>query len=321
MKKFVIILVAVIIFIIVMITSLVVYAQDNVRDTPKLEEKVSQEIKYLDNYITSLLGHFNGLTIGEDVFQTTPNESQIEKQSTQVGTASKQESSQGGVEEGSDSLSNGTKNSNKESGGEEKTTTSGGNGSQGNQSSQNNAQNSILLKEGKYTIDWKAIQSQIEQLYQTWNTISIDLHALNIDGNSILAFSDGLNNATKHIKNKDKAKSMEELENLHQLLFKYKESYNEKSNEGELLYIEIQAVGAYVDITNDNWQKASDKLSQAEIRFSSLLNTVTQEIQNQTTLNQCYILINELRNAVNLKDKEIFYIQYQNFINKIEMLM
>ena len=44
---------------------------------------------------------------------------------------------------------------------------------------------------------------QIEQIYQIWNTVSLDLHSLNIEGSSILAFSDGLNKSTQAIKSKD----------------------------------------------------------------------------------------------------------------------
>lgn len=44
------------------------------------------------------------------------------------------------------------------------------------------------------------IQTEIEQTYQVWNTISIDLYTLNIDNSIILAFNDNLNKATQAIK-------------------------------------------------------------------------------------------------------------------------
>jgi len=38
-------------------------------------------------------------------------------------------------------------------------------------------------------------------------------------------------------------------------------------------------------------------------------------------MSQCYVLINELKKAVNLKDKEIFFIEYRNLMSKMEIII
>lgn len=162
---------------------------------------------------------------------------------------------------------------------------------------------------------------QVEQIYQIWNTVSLDLHNLNIEGNSILAFSDGLNNSTQAIKNKDKAKAMEELAKLYELLPKYVQTYEPEAQKTKMLAIETQVVSSYVSVTNEKWQEAATTLTETEKQFANILNTVNENHENQTTMSQCYIIVNELRNAVNLKDKDIFYIQYHNFITKMGMLV
>lgn len=162
---------------------------------------------------------------------------------------------------------------------------------------------------------------QVEQIYQTWNTVSLDLHNLNIEGNSILAFSDGLNKSTQAIKSKDKAKAMEELVKLYELLPKYAQTYEPEAQKTKMLAIETQVVASYVSVTNEKWQDAATTLTEAEKQFANILNTVNENHENQTTMSQCYIIVNELRNAVNLKDKDIFYIQYHNFITKMGMLV
>lgn len=183
--------------------------------------------------------------------------------------------------------------------------------------------NSILGGSGKYEPDWDKIQSQIEQLYQTWNTVTIDLHALNIEGSSILAFSDSLNDATQNIKKKEKAKAMEQIATMHQLLTQYKKQYDGQSYTTLMLGIQNQIITAYVNVTNDKWNEANESLAQAENDFSTMLNTVSNQNQgkNQTVVNQCYILVNELKKASELKDKEIFFIQYQNLMTKMDLLV
>ncbi len=38
-------------------------------------------------------------------------------------------------------------------------------------------------------------------------------------------------------------------------------------------------------------------------------------------MSQCYISINELKKAVGLQDKEIFFIEYRNLMSKMEIIV
>lgn len=169
-------------------------------------------------------------------------------------------------------------------------------------------------------VKWDYIQSQIENLYQTWNTVSIDLYSLNIDRNSILSFSDVLNSSTQNIKKKDIRGSLEDTAKLYQFLPKYIQGCNQDNKETNIYSIKSGVVTAYVYVTNEKWQEAESQLSETEKQFASLLNSVNQEFKNQTSANQCYILVNELIKAVRLKDKDIFFIEYQNLMEKIETI-
>lgn len=300
MKKSIIILIISAAIVLFILSSLIVFA-GNEKQEPKLEDKVAQEIDYLDRYIVALLGDFNGISIETYLEKENSSNLQITKEQT--------------LQENTSQDNNGNETTGQEN-------TQSKNSSQSN-STQSNVQNnietntSILSNNENYSINWELIQKQIEELYQTWNTVSIDLHSLNIDSSSILSFSDFLNNSTQNIKKKDKEKSMESIIKLYQLLPKYSESYSPDSKETNMLKIQSKVVTAYVNVSNEKWQEAQDQLTEASSQFANLLNSVNQNFKNQTTANQCYILINELNKAVNLKDKDIFFIEYQNLIGKM----
>lgn len=276
MKKNTIILIATGLIIFILIFSAIVYATGNKKEET-IEEKVSQEIEYLNGYIVSLLGQYNGLSIGTSDFHTNHEE---------------------------------TSNDDKQSSEEESNTNSltGGN-------------NSILTSNGKYEPKWQTIKIQLEELYRTWNTINLDLYAINIDANSVLSFTNILNTATQNAQKQDKIKSMEAVNNLYQLLPQYKKGYLANDQSTQLLDLEAKVVNSYVLVTNEKWQDAENALAQAEQQFANLINSIMKQQNNQSTINQAYILVNELKRAVNLKDKEVFYIQYQNFIEKMEVLI
>lgn len=276
MKKNTIILIIAILLICIIIFSAIVYASSNKQDAT-IEEKVSQEIKYLNGYIVSLLGQYNGLNIGNSDFHTSNEEnSKDDKQSSEE---------------------------------------------ESNTNSLTGQNNTILITDQKYNPKWKKIKIQLEELYRTWNTINLDLYAVNIDSSAVLSFTDVLNSATQNAQKEDKQKSMEQVNNLYQLLPQYMRNYLPDEQKTQLLEIEAKVVSSYVNVTNENWGEAENLLSQAEEQFASLINTIMKEQSNQSTMNQAYILVNELRRAVSIQNKDIFFIQYQNFIEKMEMLI
>lgn len=309
MKKNVIIILVSIIVVILVLSSLVVFASNGKQELT-LEEKVTQEIKYIDNYLVSMLGDFNGLHVGNFLKEDNSSEWQFDSIQDNAKSNSNNQSS--------NSESNSSGNSEKSSQNQEESQSK--DHLINSKPNSKETQNGVLSNQGKYETQWETIQAQIENLYQTWNTISIDLNTLNVDGKSILAFNDFLNTSTQYIKKKDKAAAMEEIAKLYQLLPKYSEDYKPNSKETHVLEIKNAVVTAYVYVTNDDWEAAKKQLAGAITQFTSLLNSVGQNFQNQTLVNQCYILVNELNKAIGLQDKEIFFIQYQNLMGKMDII-
>ncbi len=309
MKKNVIIILVSIIVVILVLSSLVVFASTGKQELT-LEEKVTQEIKYIDNYLVSMLGDFNGLHIGSFLKEDNSSEWQFDSAQDNSKSQSNNETENG--------ESNSSNNSEKSSKNQEESQSR--DHLINSKPNSKETQNGVLANQGKYETQWETIQTQIENLYQTWNTISIDLNSLNVDGKSILAFNDFLNTSTQYIKKKDKAATMKEISKLYQLLPKYNADYKPNSKETNVLEIKNAVVAAYVYVTNDDWETAKKQLSGAVVQFTSLLNSVGQNFQNQTLVNQCYILVNELNKAIGLQDKEIFFIQYQNLMGKMDII-
>lgn len=287
-KKQIIIYIIAIIFVIVLISSIVVYANGK-EDDVTLEEKVSTEIDYLSSKLIGTLNQFNG-------FSFTGYDIQSKEEQNQTATSKQADT-------------NAQKNSE---------ITNESNASENNSS--NNNENQILAFKGSYPTNWNTIEYQIEEIYHTWNTVVIDLHALNVNSEIILKFSDILNQATQQIKNKNKKEAMLQLTNLYALLPEYAKSYQSDPQWANLLQIKSNIIDSYSFASNEQWNEAKINVQEAIKLFTEQLNSVSNSNQNQTTMNKVYILIHELDNAINLKDKEIFFIQYSSILEKIELL-
>ena len=292
MKKTIIIIIITVIAIIAISSSLIAFSNGNKEDD-QLEDKVTQELMYLDQYFVTMLGDFNGLIIGDNRLQETEPKIQTNINTNLSDQADKNQNNQG-----NDNLQQNSKVENKT----------------------DTVQNGILKNDQKYEAKWNKIQTEVEQIYQVWNTVSIDLYSLNIDNNSILAFNDGLNKATQAVKNKNKTNAMSELTKIYAKILDRK-AYDKDNRKMDLLTIQYNSVAAYTDVTTGKWDEANAKLTNAEKIFSNLLNTVTNDYTNQATMSQCYVSINELKKAVGLQDKEIFFIEYRNLMSKMEIIV
>ncbi len=293
MKKTIIIIIITVIAIIAISSSLIAFSNGNKEDD-QLEDKVTQELMYLDQYFVTMLGDFNGLIIGDNRLQETEPKIQ-----TNINTNLSDQADENQNNQGNDNLQQNSKVENKT----------------------DTVQNGILKNDQKYEAKWNKIQTEVEQIYQVWNTVSIDLYSLNIDNNSILAFNDGLNKATQAVKNKNKTNAMSELTKIYAKILDYRKAYDKDNRKMDLLTIQYNSVAAYTDVTTGKWDEANAKLTNAEKIFSNLLNTVTNDYTNQATMSQCYVSINELKKAVGLQDKEIFFIEYRNLMSKMEIIV
>ena len=51
--------------------------------------------------------------------------------------------------------------------------------------------------------------------------------------------------------------------------------------------------------------------------FTNILNSVNDEKQNQNKLSKTYVLLNELNNSIDLKDKDLYMIKYRNVMEEL----
>ena len=67
----------------------------------------------------------------------------------------------------------------------------------------------------------------------------------------------------------------------------------------------------------EKWDEVSNDIKSAIDLYSKLLTNTNMEPQKQSNISKGYIVINELQNAVNLKDKSIFLIKYKNALEEM----
>ena len=179
--------------------------------------------------------------------------------------------------------------------------------------------NSILVRKDD-KINWDDIKKEIEKMYSTWNTVLIDLNALNVNQDDLLKYTSVLDNVTIAVQKEDKKSTLFELANLYSLLAKYAKQYSKNDKKINLLDTKANVLDAYVLIEDERWDNMKNSIQKAQNSYNNIINSNLQTSQYINTINKAYILLNEMLKSINTKDKDIFYINYKNLMHEIDII-
>ena len=256
-------------------------------------DKMISEINFLDSKLTSLLNGLNNITL--DNFNIT-----VTKTSSNSSTK---------TSENSDS-------ENKAAQDEQSTQHTEQKDSSNTTTEQYELENNGILT-GNTDINWDEIKNEVEVLYTIIPTLTLDLYNNSINQDEILNFNKELDELTIVAKSEDKEQTLIKLANLYRYLPAYASNFTDNLEYISLLETKSNIFNSYVFVSINNWDEASNYLNKAIESYSRTLNNI-QSKSNIYNSNKTYIILNELQSAVNIKDKEVFFIKYKNFIEETE---
>ena len=76
-------------------------------------------------------------------------------------------------------------------------------------------------------------------------------------------------------------------------------------------------LSSFVQTSILDWANAKTTIGLAETKYKEMMEDVDYMKQQSYNLNKIYILIEELKNAINLEEVDLARIKYINFIEKV----
>ncbi len=255
-------------------------------------EKIHQEIQYLDTKLLSLINYLNNIDLQN--YKVT-----LTKVQTESDSPSNSQKNEEGSSSSEDSGENGTD--------KEETTIS------------KMEENTIVQDQGE--TDWKTIEGELEILSNTWNSIVLDLYKINVNSESIISFSNNINEAIIAVKNQDKNMSAMYLSKLYSFLPEFSLGTKQDEIKRETLLAKSYIVNAYAYVQTDNWDRVSEEIEKARVLFASLVNDARLVENNKRyNVNKSYIVIEELKNSLSKKEKGVFYVKYKNALEELNII-
>ena len=271
-----------------------------------LNDKIESELLYLDSKILSMANTLNNISFQNNKITTKSVE--LEKQSSST--------TEGDEDSGGESSSSG-KGGTSDSG----TSASKGQGTGGEENSINiyEIDKNLILNSRNKEIDWDLLKGEIENLYSTWGTISLDLKQSNVNEEDIQSFSKELDTTTKSIQENNKATTLSSLTNLYSLVTNYKSNVLTDENKKNIMLTKECVLKAYSAVEIDNWDEVKNQTEQAKEHFSKVIDNKENSNINSFNIDKTNALLEEMSSSLELKDKDIFYIKYRNLMQELDV--
>lgn len=259
-----------------------------------IEEKTLSEIKHLESEFQNLFNQLDNISFEKYKISS----SEIKQEEKESSNESKDS---GGTEGESSDESNSSKGDSEESEAKQYKI----------------EENGILTKDSE--IDWNQIKNNVERIYVSLYPMTVDLYQIYTNQQDIVDFNKEYDNLIKIVKDEDKQVTLNELSILYDYLPKFVEACTDKEKEKVIIKTKSYIFKAYSVLEEEKWENVSENVNSAIQEFSKIVtNESDRESRNQYTLNKAYVMIKELQNAINLRDKEVFLIKYKNLLEELQ---
>ena len=306
MKKYIVTIITLFFIIAIAIVGYFVYGnikESKANSSEMLKEKSVSEIEYLGDNIIYVMNELNNISytnykiVSEEIEDSGSNEESSSSGSSSEQGGSEEESSSGGSKQGD--------------------SRQGGSGSTITTTTMSNA-NNILDDDSTEDIDWNSVDMKIQDMYSTWTTIMIDLSSLNVNKDNLLKFNGTLDKISSSIEQKDKENILINCSDLYNLLSGYISEFSADSTNTSVYSVKSNILYSYSEMERDNWEEAGNYIKKADENFSNILNNQINNIYKIDIINKAYVLLNELQEDCNSKDRKVFLINYSNLMQELQ---
>ena len=178
--------------------------------------------------------------------------------------------------------------------------------------------NNSSLNTNDENIDWNDLNNDCEKLYDIWTNTIIDLYTANVNNEDILNFSKTLDMVTLSIKSNDKKSSINNLISLYSYIPKYLEELNADKKKINIENTKYSLLKSYLYVEENNWIYVQEELQNSLLYYLEIINSAKEDKEHaRNKITKTYVLLNELNNSINLKDKDIYYLKYRDIIEEL----
>ena len=165
--------------------------------------------------------------------------------------------------------------------------------------------NNSLTENNETNINWENIEYIYENIFIAWQTMQVDLTDQKVSSEIINKYNSDLNGIANSIIQQNKESTMINYFNLYADICDIVKYISKENNLLNLYYAKLYLLNAYTLSESKKWNEMYESVTNSESYFK---NSYNEKIA---------MSLSNLKDSINLNDKNIFYIQYKNVMQML----
>ena len=297
----------IILLIVLVVLALTVYTSATQNNEQDEKEKVTSEIRYLDTKLVDLFNNMNNIkTRNYQIYTTKIEESRSAENSGGGSSGGKDNSSSSDTNTSSSSDSTSTQDNSDQA------------------QTENTNENYEMQAAGILTtnrdIDWTSCKNELELIYTSISTITLDLYRLNVSQEDILNFNKDIDTITISLEEENKQVTLDNLVKVYEYIPKFAQTVVDDTLYKTVLETKLHVFKGYAKLDSGDWGGMNTNLVDAINVYATLLTSAGIDANKLSSINEGYVMLNELKNAVDTQNSSVFLIKYKNLLEEINNL-
>ena len=143
-----------------------------------------------------------------------------------------------------------------------------------------------------------------------------------VSSEKIVEFSNTLDRILIKLNQEDKKAVAAGYAKLYSLLPEFIKNIEIEELKKKSIERKSHVLNAYAYVESEEWDRVQGEITSAEKKFTEAVNNISQkEDQRKYNINKSYVLLQELKNSLSLKDTGIFHMKYKILLEELNTLL
>ncbi len=167
-------------------------------------------------------------------------------------------------------------------------------------------------------LDWSSILNDEKKINEVLDTIILDLAEINISPENLVLFSNELNNLLTITIAENEEELLARLQTLYALIPTFLNEFSDSKSDVKDKELNSIVLSSFSFANIGDWDSAKNTIQTAIDKYNNeMMNDVDYMQQRTYSLNKVYVLLGEVKNAIDLENLGLLKLKFVNFIEKM----
>ena len=166
-------------------------------------------------------------------------------------------------------------------------------------------------------LDWNAILEDEKKINEVLETIVLDLTEVNISKEDLVLLSSEFNNLLTITIEENELELLSRLQAVYSLIPQYLNQFSDNKNDIKDKELKSIVLSSYAFANNEDWEQAKITIQSAIDKYNEMMNDISYMQEKSYNLNRVYVLLGEVKNAIDIENLELLKLKYVNFVEKL----